>query len=99
MKNTLTMTPKEELAWHKRIIYGRGNPFLYKLYGWYKRTPICWNCQNAVPNREGTRGCSWSFKGIQKPVEGSIMAGNCVYKCPEFISDKEAKHGSPKESS
>lgn len=92
MTNSVTMTPREELAWHKRVIYGRGNVHLYKLYGWYKKTTICWKCQNAVPNTIGTRGCSWSIKGIQKPVEGSIMAGNCVYKCPKFISDKEARN-------
>lgn len=29
---------------------------------------ICWDCQNAVPNFEKSRGCSWSL-GF-KPVEG-----------------------------
>lgn len=29
---------------------------------------ICWYCENAVPSKDGTRGCSWSSKLI--PVEG-----------------------------
>ena len=31
---------------------------------------ICWACANAVPDEEGTRGCSWSREG--KPVEGWV---------------------------
>lgn len=33
---------------------------------------ICWACANAVPDEEGTRGCSWSREG--KPVEGWVAA-------------------------
>lgn len=37
--------------------------------GWVHAKPtLCWNCRNAVPDREGTRGCSWSRDFI--PVEG-----------------------------
>lgn len=63
---------------------------------------LCWRCANAVPNRAGTRGCSWSKKFI--PVEGwdaeevKIQTHNrangsnnvqsfIVRKCPEFIPD------------
>lgn len=63
---------------------------------------ICWFCENAVPNRDGTRGCSWS-KAF-KPVEGwdaektvlftgywnSKRFGTDSYivkSCPEFIGD------------
>lgn len=31
---------------------------------------ICWACANAVPDEEGTRGCSWSREG--RPVEGWV---------------------------
>ena len=32
------------------------------------KASICWECENAVPNKEGTKGCSWSEEFI--PVEG-----------------------------
>ena len=62
---------------------------------------LCWDCQNAVPNKEG-RGCSWSR--YLRPVEGwkaktrviSSMGNGVrpyvsynVRECPEFIWDKE----------
>ena len=66
----------------------------------YKDT-LCWHCANAVPNREKTRGCSWSRKFI--PVEGWTAARTDIYcqnrrgrpyaesyivkSCPEFVSD------------
>lgn len=66
----------------------------------YKDT-LCWHCANAVPNREKTRGCSWSRKFI--PVEGWTAEETSIYcqrregrkhdvsyivrSCPEFISD------------
>lgn len=34
----------------------------------YQYPSLCWKCANAVPNFEGTRGCSWSTD--YKPVEG-----------------------------
>lgn len=63
---------------------------------------LCWRCANAVPNRAGTRGCSWSRKFI--PVEGweakeisvnthiRVNGSNntqsfIVRSCPEFVSD------------
>ena len=83
----MTLTATKEEQKHKRVIYGIGNKFLYKVYGNYKIPTICWECKNAVPNKEGTRGCSWSRKDEQKSVNGSVMVGNCVYECPEFIAD------------
>lgn len=64
------------------------------------RATLCWKCANAVPNREGTRGCSWSKEF--KPVEGwdaektvlftgywnSKRFGTDSYivkSCPEFV--------------
>ena len=59
---------------------------------------LCWKCANAVPNRDGTRGCSWSRKLI--PVDGwtaiktrkkskdkYVMCSYEVLDCPEFVSD------------
>lgn len=62
---------------------------------------LCWRCANAVPDREGTRGCSWSREG--KLVEGwkaarrDIRVGATesgkkaesyrVRKCPQFRQD------------
>lgn len=53
---------------------------------------LCWDCQNAVPNKEGTRGCSWSRNLV--PVDGIITneKGKITY-CPEFIPDKPRKKG------
>ena len=75
----------------------------YNFSNWnnYKDT-LCWHCANAVPNRAGTRGCSWSKKFI--PVEGwealktNVFASNgknktrvtqsyIVKSCPEVIPD------------
>lgn len=63
---------------------------------------LCWRCANAVPDREGERGCSWSREG--KPVEGwkatrrDIRVGATangkksesyrVEKCPQFKRDQ-----------
>jgi hypothetical protein len=69
---------------------------------WQKKATICWRCLNAVPNKAGTRGCSWSRKFI--PVEGWTAEATTIYcqhgknpsnytesyvvrSCPEFISD------------
>ena len=61
---------------------------------------LCWICANAVPNADGTRGCSWSQE--LKPVEGweaeKVYNSNVarvarpdfsykVIKCPEFEND------------
>ena len=59
---------------------------------------LCWKCANAVPNRDGTRGCSWSRKFV--PVKGwkakkiktpcTEKFRDCSYEvldCPEFVSD------------
>ena len=58
---------------------------------------LCWACANAVPNREGTRGCSWSRRF--EPVEGwratetrlydgsrreETIVSYHVRSCPEF---------------
>ena len=29
---------------------------------------ICWDCENAVPSRDGSKGCPWSVEG--KPIQG-----------------------------
>lgn len=61
---------------------------------------ICWSCANAVPDRAGKRGCTWSRYG--RPVEGwtadavmqytsSSYKGNYgvqsyrVRLCPKFV--------------
>lgn len=61
----------------------------------------CVSCQNAVPNRDGSRGCSWSREF--KPVEGweatpfhrktvsYDYTTYTVYECPEFIPDPPRK--------
>ena len=33
-----------------------------------KALSLCWYCANAVPSRDGERGCSWSVEG--NPVPG-----------------------------
>lgn len=56
---------------------------------------ICWQCENAVPDRDGTKGCSWSRDFI--PVEGwtakrrllliqhnGATTSYTVLKCPLF---------------
>ena len=56
---------------------------------------LCWTCRNAVPNLDGSRGCSWSKE--LKPVEGWTARkthfrygkfGFLVKKCPEYEYDK-----------
>ena len=63
---------------------------------------LCWRCDNAVPDRDGERGCDWSREG--KPVEGwkatrrDIRVGTTgggkksesyrVKKCPQFRPDQ-----------
>lgn len=64
---------------------------------------LCWNCQNAVPNKDG-RGCTWSKRF--EPVAGwtatsrnisSLAHGNRPYlsyrvtDCPEFVADPSYK--------
>lgn len=44
---------------------------------WRKNATICWRCLNAVPNKAGTRGCSWSRKFI--PVEGWTAEATDIY--------------------
>lgn len=49
------------------------------------RDTICWGCENAVPDLEGTRGCPWSRE--QKPVEGWMAeqdGGYTVKECPLY---------------
>lgn len=62
---------------------------------------LCWDCQNAVPDACGKRGCNWSR--CQKPVEGwdailTFHMGNIapyasyeVVSCPEFVPDEGFK--------
>lgn len=66
---------------------------------------LCWKCQNAVPSRDGKRGCSWSRKGnipvegwTAEPTEkietgGRICRSFLVKNCPEFIPDKKKEEG------
>lgn len=67
------------------------------------KNTLCWGCQHAVPNYDGTRGCSWSREG--KPVEGwtaepskikhsdASGIGYCrsyhVISCPQFLADEK----------
>lgn len=70
----------------------------YKRKTNYAKT-LCWDCQNAVPSRDGKRGCSWSRKLI--PVDGwqaeptekrdsfdRVCASYLVKACPLFIPDE-----------
>lgn len=66
---------------------------------------LCWRCANAVPDREGGRGCTWSRSGI--PVAGweavrrDLRLGRLsdgvklesyrVQKCPCFAPDEQSK--------
>lgn len=36
--------------------------------GFNASNTLCWTCANAVPDRDGLRGCTWSRSG--EPVEG-----------------------------
>jgi len=59
---------------------------------------ICWECANAVPDRAGARGCSWSrrfepvkgWKAIRKELrfnDGRGASANesyIVLECPQF---------------
>lgn len=66
----------------------------------YQYPSLCWSCANSVPNREDTRGCSWSREF--KPVEGweaeecvtvidrqngtsYVRTSFTVKNCPEFV--------------
>lgn len=63
-------------------------------------TNICFDCKNAVPDKEG-HGCPWSRKF--EPVPGwtaepvKVGAGKyvvdtyCITDCPMFDEDREAK--------
>ncbi len=59
---------------------------------------LCWSCANAVPDKQGKRGCAWSRHF--KPVDGwdaeetqlynnengkYAVQSFCVHKCPEFV--------------
>lgn len=43
-----------------------------------KKLTLCWYCANAVPSRDGERGCPWSVEG--NPVEGWSATGKTI-KC------------------
>lgn len=56
---------------------------------------LCWTCLNAVPNLDGSIGCSWSKE--LKPVDGWKAKktksrygkyGYLVMKCQEYEYDK-----------
>lgn len=56
---------------------------------------LCWTCLNAVPDLEGTRGCSWSEE--LRPVDGWTVkktkarygaTGYLVLGCPEYKFDE-----------
>lgn len=75
-----------------------------------KKDTICFDCENAVPNNETGKGCSWSR--CFKPVEGwtaekTVIVNRdrsdektyttdsfAVYECPKFVSDVE-KYAKP----
>lgn len=62
---------------------------------------LCWCCANAVPDRAGKRGCSWSRSGI--PVTGweaerkdikvsdgirtRLAESYVVTNCPQYVQD------------
>ena len=56
---------------------------------------LCWRCENCVPNKEGTKGCSWSryFRPVKGwdatpiPQSYKTIPGTSyrVNKCPEFV--------------
>lgn len=43
-----------------------------------KSLTLCWYCANAVPSRDGERGCPWSVQG--NPVPG-WKADRKIIKC------------------
>lgn len=62
---------------------------------------LCWTCENAVPSRDGSRGCSWS-RGLQPvprwtslcrfmQINKRIDVYYEVLECPEYIRDKDNK--------
>lgn len=67
----------------------------------YFRGTLCWRCENAVPNIEGTRGCSWSKAFTPVPewwaekriimYDGHPKTSYEVILCPEFIAEKPKK--------
>ena len=67
--------------------------------GFPKSGSLCWECQNAVPDR--IRGCNWSRH--LKPVEGwtavttdrNNQQSKCVIDCPEFVPDSEPEPVNP----
>lgn len=59
---------------------------------------MCWECNNAVPNRERTVGCEWSVR--KKPVPNWVAEkstiypnGYCVLRCPKFTPYIRVKAG------
>lgn len=66
---------------------------------------LCWRCANAVPDREGECGCTWSRSGV--PVsgweavrrdirlgvlaEGRKSESYRVVKCPRFVPDLQSR--------
>ena len=67
-----------------------------------KNQTICWECVNAVPSADGSRGCNWSRK--LEPVAGwnatQYERSNneskpyitwCVHSCPEYVRSEPQK--------
>lgn len=69
----------------------------------HTKDTLCWSCQHAVPNYEGTRGCAWSQDG--EPVAGwtaepsdikysdgygtGFTRSYRVIDCPQFLPDEK----------
>jgi hypothetical protein len=61
-----------------------------------KNDSLCWCCENAVPDKDGKRGCEWSR--YKQPVEGwevsqvarvqdakgRLVPSYTVARCPKF---------------
>lgn len=74
----------------KRLNYGRPSQ------AHLPTESLCWCCKNAVPDKEGTRGCSWSLN--KQPVKGWKVEASSEYhmadgrvaisykvsRCPKF---------------
>lgn len=80
----------------------RRNLLKYGVSRGANQTQLCWFCQNAIPTRDGRRGCSWSTKFEPVPgwdaeetvlyqeANGRQMALNSyrIISCPQFVEDE-----------
>lgn len=70
--------------------YLKEHPGEYKSVELKKRKieQLCWNCKNAVPDMEGTKGCSWSRNLIPVPdcvYEKGEKGESYIVQCPLFV--------------